>query len=420
MKNKYKILPLMALTILSAPLVVLTSCETENKDPIPPIVDPIPPVIDNKPTQKTLEEAVAKAKIQYTNVSLNADNIFRTKDYNTIEKLNANQDFIGMKNFNKNDRQIVINENGNNFIFNSTITKVEVAKDLSSLKVFWKLNSELENLESNESSFDISNFKVISKKISLSATGNNVVGGVMSAASMKSFNDFYLTSEENIPTDDFDLNELTVETDKNVGLNGVFTFTKEEVAKIKSAKTTLLDNFKPIDMSELKTFAEFKIFAEQMFPTGVKDDDLQELFILKEKTNITGLEVSNSTAVAMIKKTYFNNQLPSFVEIVLNNGNPIKGLFGAANDVTLDFVEKTNQTNKMESKIRINIDREIDGTEGQNKITDAMNQVKTFATDKLARLEMLFSILEKNIKIKISKKFSFNFQQPWLLVWFIL
>jgi hypothetical protein len=42
----------------------------------------------------------------------------------------------------------------------------------------------------------------------------------MSAASIREFNNFYLTTEAANPLDDFDLNELTVKTDATVGLNG--------------------------------------------------------------------------------------------------------------------------------------------------------------------------------------------------------
>jgi hypothetical protein len=156
----------------------------------------------------------------------------------------------------------------------------------------------------------------------------------------------------------------------------------------------LLDDFNPIDITDVKTFADFSTYADQIFPAGVKDDDLQELFILKEKTGAGYLEVSNASAVALIKKTYFNDQFPAFMDIELNGGKPIKGFFGAANDVKLSFFEIANPTNRVDSKIRINVDMKIDGTEGTSKIKEAYDNIKTFATDKLARLDKLFEILQ--------------------------
>ena len=216
----------------------------------------------------------------------------------------------------------------------------------------------------------------------------------MSAASIREFNNFYLTTEAANPLDDFDLNELTVKTDATVGLNGTWIFTKEQVSQIKASTTALLDDFNPIDITDVKTFADFSTYADQIFPAGVKDDDLQELFILKEKTGAGYLEVSNASAVALIKKTYFNDQFPAFMDIELNGGKPIKGFFGAANDVKLSFFEIANPTNRVDSKIRINVDMKIDGTEGTSKIKEAYDNIKTFATDKLARLDKLFEILQ--------------------------
>jgi hypothetical protein len=157
----------------------------------------------------------------------------------------------------------------------------------------------------------------------------------------------------------------------------------------------LLDDFNPIDITDVKTFADFSTYADQIFPAGVKDDDLQELFILKEKTLPGFLQVSNASAVALIKKTYFNDQFPAFMDIELNGGKPINsGILGAANDVKLSFFEIANPTNRLDSKIRINVDMKIDGTEGTSKIKEAYDNIKTFATDKLARLDKLFEILQ--------------------------
>ena len=347
-----------------------------------------------KATQATLEQAIASAKAQYIDVALEASTNFLTQNYDTVEEMNADKTFVGMVNFNKDNRQITVNENGMDFIFDSTVTKVEVNAGMTEIKVFWKTKSNTENLESIENFFTINNFKVITKKVKLQASGS-IVGGIMSAASIREFNNFYLTTEAANPLDDFDLNELTVKTDATVGLNGTWIFTKEQVSQIKASTTALLDDFNPIDITDVKTFADFSTYADQIFPAGVKDDDLQELFILKEKTLPGFLQVSNASAVALIKKTYFNDQFPAFMDIELNGGKPINsGILGAANDVKLSFFEIANPTNRLDSKIRINVDMKIDGTEGTSKIKEAYDNIKTFATDKLARLDKLFEILQ--------------------------
>jgi hypothetical protein len=46
------------------------------------------------------------------------------------------------------------------FIFDSTVTKVEVNAGMTEIKVFWKTKSNTENLESTENFFTISNFKL--------------------------------------------------------------------------------------------------------------------------------------------------------------------------------------------------------------------------------------------------------------------
>jgi hypothetical protein len=41
-----------------------------------------------------------------------------------------------MVNFNKGERKITVNENGMDFIFDSTVTKVEVNAGMTEIKVF--------------------------------------------------------------------------------------------------------------------------------------------------------------------------------------------------------------------------------------------------------------------------------------------
>ena len=111
MKKTFKVLPIMAITMAVVPLAIVASCTSEEDNylpgppinPVPPVnpIPPVPPVVEVKPTQATLDAAIEKAKAQYANVVLDVNNNFFTQDYNTVEKLNADETFVGMVNFNK-------------------------------------------------------------------------------------------------------------------------------------------------------------------------------------------------------------------------------------------------------------------------------------------------------------------------------
>jgi hypothetical protein len=146
MKKTFKVLPIMAITMAVVPLAIVASCTSEEDNylpgppinPVPPVnpIPPVPPVVEVKPTQATLDAAIKKAKAQYANVVLDVNNNFLTQNYDTVEEMNADMEFVGMVNFNKDNRQITVNENGMSFIFDSTVTKVEVNAGMTEIKVF--------------------------------------------------------------------------------------------------------------------------------------------------------------------------------------------------------------------------------------------------------------------------------------------
>ena len=380
-------------SLIILPIASMVSCasteDTGGKLP-PTEPDVVPPKVEEGvATQEILGKAVLQAKEQYVDSKITPDK-FRAKDFDTEAKMSAVEDFTGLDNFNKNSRQIIIEEDFKTYTFKSEITKIEVDRLFANVKVFWQIKSITDDkLIGDGAFFTIKDFKVVAITNSLKATGRTDAWTI-APSNLRDFSDIWLTSNKDKPlTEDFDIMKLNITSSSKpgIGLDGTKIFTKDEVIKIKDSTTKALDGFQ---LTSLKDWSEFHLYVAQLFGNNKK----QELHV-KATSNAGDLTVvSNASVVDAIKQTYFNNQLPDFAIIEVNGGKDITGMPNIAKNFSVKFSSYNNGDGIVNGTIDLIITNEnITPSLAGITINNAFDSVKKHLADKLASIQMMFHIL---------------------------
>jgi hypothetical protein len=124
----------------------------------------------------------------------------------------------------------------------------------------------------------------------------------------------------------------------------------------------------------------------------------QQKLEIESAGDFFGGVVSNAKMVNAIKTTYFNNEFPeTFATIAVNDGKEVKGKVGDEVTVKIVLGGKAPGSTPIVGKIKIVIGYvPVNINQANLLIHEALNDVKKFLIEKLAKINMLFKIL--NIK----------------------
>ena len=375
------------------PMAAMVSCASVDEgtgDKVPDIVPPKPQ--EGVVTQEILGKAMVKAKQQYVDSKIAPDK-FRAKDFDTEAKMNASAEFNGLENFNKNSRRIIIEEGSKFYTFTSEISHIEVDRLFANVKVFWRMKSITNNtLIGAGSFFTIEDFKVVTLDTKLRATGNTS-SWTINPADLLVFNDTYLTSLKEAPLpEDFDVNRLSItsSTKPGIGLDGVKYFTKDELIKIKSHTTNALDSFK---LFSFDTYEDYTTYVHALFDPWLPASKFQQLSIKFTRASGGDTFIANAEAIAAIKKTYFNDQFPSFGTIEINGGKDISGVPGMPKTVDIKLGRQGSSSYTAGKIVVIVGTKDVNVNLAGFYINDALNDIKIFLIQKLAHINMIFNVL---------------------------